>query len=227
MEQGEILHATMQRCWHMKRHETGVRRATGFLMVMFWLQASLRITEAAIIPMQAEGHDYQTDVQKYEAVHPLKNTRRATDTVRLQTAVGPDGRVVPTLHENKIYIWQINTNHGNIFKLENNGTSLVVSKKGLYFVNLRMGYYIPDMHTCTDNLFLSTCIMQHHTSYTQWLEVINSKDTMQCVDYWHQSVTLSQVVRFQKGTKLRVDIDPVNYPYIIGDTSTFFSVTRL
>ncbi|XP_053473582.1 uncharacterized protein LOC128603297 [Ictalurus furcatus] len=218
---------TMQWCWHMKRHETGVRRATGFLMVMLWLQASLRVTEAAIIPKQSEGHDYQTDVQRYVAVHPSKNTRRAADTVRLQTAVGPDGKVVPTLYENEIYIWQTHTINGNLFKLEDNGTSLVVSKKGLYFVNLRMGYYIPDMHTCTSNLFLSTSIKQHHTSYTKWIDVINSKDTMQCVDYWHQSVSLSQVVRFEKGTKLRVLIDPVNYPYIIGDTSTFFSVTRL
>lgn len=121
----------------------------------------------------------------------------------------------------------MNHNTRNIFKLEDNSTSLVVPKKGLYIVNLKMYYYIPTGHKCEKKLFLSTCIQQYHPSYPKWIDILKGIETMQCVDSWHQSVTLSQVVSFKKKTKLRVIIDPKNYDFIIGDVSTYFSVTLL
>lgn len=131
------------------------------------------------------------------------------------------------LHDDGYYIWRIHHNSRNIFKLEDNGTSLVVPKKGLYIVNLKMYYYIPSGHKCKHFLFLSTCIKQYHPSYPEWMEVIKGTDTMQCVDHWRQSVTLSQVMRFEKETKLRVIINPKIYEFINGDWSTYFSVTLL
>lgn len=126
-----------------------------------------------------------------------------------------------------IYVWGMYHSTRSIFKLEDSSTSLVVPKKGLYFLNLKMYYYIPTGHTCKQNLNLSTHIKQLHPSYPEWIDVIKGTDTMQCVDHWHQSVTLSQVVRFEKGTKLRVTIDLRNYDYIIKDESTYFTVTLL
>lgn len=127
-----------------------------------------------------------------------------------------------------LYIWVMYPNTKSIFKLEDNSTSLVVPKKGLYLLNLKMYYQISSSKpTCTGNLFLNTRIQKYHPSYPVWLEVIKGIETMQCMDHWSQSVTLSQVARFERGTKLRVVIDPQNYDYIIRDRSTYFSVTLL
>ncbi|KAB5522457.1 hypothetical protein PHYPO_G00159730 [Pangasianodon hypophthalmus] len=215
----------MQQCRDMKQHEKGWRWAAGFLIVMLWLQVSLRVTEAANTSKQPEGQDIQAGVQP--GVKPRKNIRRAKETVHLLTARGPDGKVVPTLNEQGIYIWWMYHNTRSIFKLEDNSTTLVVPKKGLYFVNLKMYYYIPTGHECKENLLLTTCIKQYHPSYLEWRDVVKGMDTMQCVDRWYQSVTLSQMVRLEKGTKLRVIINPVNYDFINGDGSTYFTVTLL
>lgn len=130
------------------------------------------------------------------------------------------------LHEKGFYIWFINHNTRSMFKLEDNSTSLVVPRQGLYIVNLKMYYQIPSEKKC-ENVFLSTIIRKYHPSYPKWMDIIKGMDTMQCVPHWHQSVTLSQVVRLEVGTKLRVIIDPNNYDFIIGDVSTYFSVTLL
>lgn len=135
--------------------------------------------------------------------------------------------VAPISHSDAIFIWELHHSTKSIFKLEDNSKSLVVPKKGLYFVNLKMYYYIPTGHACKDNLNLSTRVQLHHSSYPVWIDVIKGTDTMQCVAHWRQSFTLSQVVKLEKGTKLRVIIDPSNYGYVIKDVSTYFTVTLL
>lgn len=111
--------------------------------------------------------------------------------------------------------------------MQDNSTSLVVPKNGIYFVNLKIYYTIPSGHKCKENLYLKTDVQKYDSSYREWVDVIKGIDTMQCVDYWYQSVTLSQVVKLVNGAKLRVRIDPVIYDYIIKDSSTYFSVTLL
>lgn len=115
-----------------------------------------------------------------------------------------------------------------MFKLMNSST-LVLPRSGLYIVNLKMYYQITPVTKpkCQDTLILSTFIRKSHHSYHGWLDVLKGIDTMQCVDQWRQSVTLSHVVRFEKKTNLKVVIDPNNYKFINGDESTFFSVTLL
>ncbi|XP_060769366.1 uncharacterized protein LOC132876111 [Neoarius graeffei] len=212
-----------QKCRDMKQLETGLHWATGVLILMLWLQGSLRVAEAAHIQNQSDGQDIQACVQ---TVHqPRTNNRHVRNSVHLQP-VKTNG-VAPISHSDAIFIWELHHSTKSIFKLEDNSKSLVVPKKGLYFVNLKMYYYIPTGHACKDNLNLSTRVQLHHSSYPVWIDVIKGTDTMQCVVHWRQSFTLSQVVKLEKGTKLRVIIDPSNYGYVIKDVSTYFTVTLL
>ncbi|KAG7314706.1 hypothetical protein KOW79_022009 [Hemibagrus wyckioides] len=211
----------MQHCRATRRHEPGLRRATGFLILMLWLQASLRVTQASVIHQQP--NDIQAGDQ--QSVQPSKNVRRAWEIAHLLTAIGNNGKVAP-LQKDGIYIWRLYHTRGN-FKLEDNSTTLVVPKNGLYLVNLKMYYYIPNDPMCNQTLFLKTKIEQYSSAYPVWIEVMKGGDTMQCVQDWHQSVTLSQVVRFEKGTMLRVVINEKNHHFIVGDASTYLSVTRL
>lgn len=130
------------------------------------------------------------------------------------------------LQKDGIYIWRLYHTRGK-FKLEDNSTTLVVPKNGLYLVNLKMYYDIRNDSMCNQMLTLKTKIEQYCSAYPVWIEVIKGGDTMQCVKGWQQSVTLSQVVRFKKGTMLRVVINEMNHHFIVGDGSTYLSVTRL
>lgn len=136
-----------------------------------------------------------------------------------------DGKKVPALQDGT-YIWWMFSSKGK-FTLEDKNTTLVVPKNGLYLLNLKMYYNVDSDHQCKQMLFLKTIIQQYHSSYPRWREVITGTDTMQCVQDWQQSVTLTQVIRLIKGTMLRVIIDPNNDPFIIWDQSTYFTVTRL
>ncbi|KAK3527680.1 hypothetical protein QTP86_033570 [Hemibagrus guttatus] len=109
----------------MKRHDPGLRCATGFLILMLWLHASLRFTQASTIQ---EPNDFQAVTQ--QSVQPRKNVRRAWEIAHLLTARGKDGKVVP-LQEDGIYIWWLYHTRGK-FKLEDNSTTLVVPKNGPY-----------------------------------------------------------------------------------------------
>ncbi|XP_026993609.2 uncharacterized protein LOC113637245 [Tachysurus fulvidraco] len=211
----------MLRCRKITRQVSGVRCATGFLILMVCLQASLRVTQAAVTKKQP--NDIQTDSQ--EGVQAHGNSKRAWETAFLLTARHGDGEKVPALQDG-IYIWWMLSSRGK-FTLKDKNTTLVVPKNGLYLLNLKMYYSIDSDHQCKQMLFLNTFIQQYHSSYPKWREVITGRDTMQCVQDWQQSVTLTQVIRLNKGTMLRVKIDPKNYPFIIWDDSTYFTVTRL
>ncbi|TSK14480.1 hypothetical protein Baya_0463 [Bagarius yarrelli] len=200
----------------MKLHKTR------FLIVMLWFQVSLHVTQAATTKKQTHAKDIQAGNQMADP--PSRNFRHTRETVQLLTA-RKDGKIVPAIHEDGTYIWWGHTE--SKFKLEDNDTALVVPRQGLYLVNLKMYYMIPASYNCNKNLLLKTEIQQYHTSYNIWREVIKGEDTMQCVHHWHQSVTLSQVVRFEKGTKLRVVIEAKNYKFIVGDDSTYLNVTLL
>ncbi|KAI5615553.1 hypothetical protein C0J50_0234 [Silurus asotus] len=156
----------------------------------------------------------------------LLSVTEAANIQMQRTERGPGGKAVP-LYEDDIFIWM--EPNESMFKLEDNGTSIVVPRKGIYFVNVKLNFYLPSKQNCTEmgKLFIITNIKMYHSSYKEWINVIKNRDTMQCVDHWYQSVTLTKVAKFLKGTKLRVVIDPGSYKYLIRDDSTYFSVTLL
>ncbi|KAK2816335.1 hypothetical protein Q7C36_022606 [Tachysurus vachellii] len=212
----------MLRCRKITRQVSGLRCATGFLILMVCLQASLRVTQAAVT--KRRHNDIQIDGQ--EGVQPHGKGKRAWETALLLTTRNEEnGKKVPAL-QGGIYIWWMFSSRGN-FTLKDNNTSLVVPKNGLYLLNLKMYYNIGSNNQCTRMLTLKTIIRQYHSSYPRWRDVIIGTDTMQCVHGWQQSVTLTQVIRLYKGTMLRVIIDPNNYQFINRDHSTYFTVTRL
>ncbi|XP_046695289.1 uncharacterized protein LOC124379180 isoform X2 [Silurus meridionalis] len=206
---------TMMQSRDMKRQETGSGCFSGFLIWMLWFQILLSVTEAANIQMQQNGRDRKTGPSHY--------IRHFKSTVNLLTERGPGGKAVP-LFENNTFIWM--EPNESMFKLEDNGTSIVVPRKGIYFVNVKLNFYIPSVRNCS-GLFILTNIKMYHSSYKEWINVIKNRDTMQCVDHWYQSVTLTKVAKFLKGTKLRVVINPDSYKFLIRDDSTYFSVTLL
>lgn len=108
-------------------------------------------------------------------------------------------------------------------------TSVVhVLTKGLYLINLRISYRtLRNMCQHKDKPMLEVKVTQQHSNYGNERDVITAVESMQCVEFWRQSVTLNKVITLEDDTALRVKIESKTCKYINWHFSSHLEVTYL
>lgn len=92
---------------------------------------------------------------------------------------------------------------------------LHVFTKGFYVINLRISYRVA-RHKCqrTHKPILEVKVTQQHSNYKEERDVITAVESMPCILYWQQSVTLSRGVMLEDDTDLRVKINSDTCEYV-------------
>ncbi|XP_076867885.1 uncharacterized protein LOC143518894 [Brachyhypopomus gauderio] len=220
-EQGDMVLVLMQHVREMKRQETRSRWATGFLLLIFfatflWLQVSVNATKDT--PIQEQQADNRVAGVNAQFAHSTK------PSVHLQISSKQNAVIVK---QNESYVIQwIRQRGSKLYILTDSNTSLIIPRKGQYFLNLRVYYRIPEGYCKGKDLLpLYNSIMQYHSNYPDWRNVIENTETMHCENNWYQSVDLHRVVNLQANTEIKVRANANNYGLI--SLHTYFDVTCL
>lgn len=129
-------------------------------------------------------------------------------------------------------VWKDLQNRSKI-RLDQNGTELLIPRKGYYLINLRMTYRVPaNKCPCVDNgertlCYLTLSVMKESSAYPEWLNVVEAKETMTCNEGSSQTINLVRVIFLTPDIKIRVKVDPKNRQLISWPSDNFFEVIRL
>ncbi|KAI7813371.1 uncharacterized protein LOC130570040 [Triplophysa rosa] len=206
MEQGLMVQALLEHCHNTKRQETRLRLATAFLIAAFL---------ATLVWVQF--HQLKTDAFSGARVEALTTDEGSHRRCSAYLKTDPNKNACSQQQTKEQLIHWSQMSYGldhQRFNLTDSSV-LHVFTKGFYLINLRISYRIA-RHTCqhTHRPILEVKVTQQHSNYKEERDVITAVESMPCILYWQQSVTLNRVVMLEDDTDLRVKINSNTCKYV-------------
>ncbi|XP_062845138.1 uncharacterized protein LOC134303614 [Trichomycterus rosablanca] len=208
-----------------KRNWTGVFLLITYFSTFFWLQGSGRVIREVSDQTQ---HEHLSDIKelrrqhKRPSVHLLVAKGKGT-TKSFSPCYQQDGTCIQWMMQHSVRL-------KSEFKLNDSNTSVIIPRTGYYFINLRINYKVPDAYDCNNknSPTLWAAIKQYHPDYQVARDILSTKETMQCINNWQQTLSLNRVEKIKNTTKLYVKIIPENTEFIVCESlDIFFDVTFL
>lgn len=219
MEQGHMVQVVLEHCHNMKRQETRLRLASALLLAAFL---------ATLVWIQF--HQQKTDAFSGARVEALTTDEESPRRFSSYFKTDPNKNACPQEQSTEQLIHWRQMSDGLDYQHFNlTDTSVLhVLTKGLYLINLRISYRIVrDICQHNDKPKLEVKVTQQHNNYMMERDVITAVESMQCILYWRQSVTLNRVIMLEDDTALRVKINSKTCKYVDWHLNSHLDITYL